>query len=166
MVVLRVERKVRVQHTHERHVFKIQPLGNHLRAKENGDILFFKFAQQRFMSARRADGVGVHTQHFSLWEQVKKLLLDLLCAGADALHQSPALAAPVHYGFGVPAVMAHQPFVGGMVRHRHAAPRTLRHVAALAAQQHPRAAAPVEKQNALLPALNVFFKLCTQRTTD
>ena len=51
VVVLRVERKVRVQHTHERHVFKIQPLGNHLRAKKDGDILFFKFAQQRFMSA-------------------------------------------------------------------------------------------------------------------
>ena len=62
--------------------------------------------------------------------------------------------------------MAHQPFVGGMVRHRHAAPRALRHVAALAAQQHPRAAAPVEKQNALLAAFDIFFKLCAQRMTD
>ena len=51
VVILRVEREVCVQHAHERHVFKIQPLGNHLRAKKNGDILFFKFAQQRFMSA-------------------------------------------------------------------------------------------------------------------
>ena len=35
-----------------------------------------------------------------------------------------------------------------------------------AAQQHSCAAAPVEKENALLPAIDVFCKLCAQRMTD
>ena len=63
-------------------------------------------------------------------------------------------------------VMAHQPSVGAVIGHRHAAAGTLRHAAALAAKQHPAVAAAIQKQNTLLAAVKVFFEFCAQRCAD
>ena len=62
--------------------------------------------------------------------------------------------------------MAHQPPVGAVICHRHTAARTFRNSAAFTAQQHPRAAAPVQKQDALFPARNIFLQLRLQNGAD
>ncbi len=62
-VVVDIERDVGAEDADERDVFKIQALGDHLRAEQDRDLFFFKLPQELFVPMRRADRVGVHTQH-------------------------------------------------------------------------------------------------------
>ena len=59
--------------------------------------------------------------------------------------------------------MAHEPPVGRVIRQRYAAPGTFRHIAALAAKQHPAAAPAVQKKNALFAPSEVFLQLRLER---
>ena len=60
------------------------------------------------------------------------------------------------------AVMTHQPAVRRVIRQRHAAAGTLRHMTALSAQQHPAVSAAIQKQNTLFTAAQVFLKFLSQ----
>ena len=111
-------------------------------------------------------GIGIHPQDARLREQFPQFFLHLLGARANMLHPATAFRAGVRRRFGVSAVVAHQPPVGGMIGHGSAAPGTLGHIAALAAQQHPAAAPAVQKQDALLPRRQIFFQLLPQRGAD
>ena len=115
---------------------------------------------------RRADRVGVHAQDLRSGEQSVQLLLDLLRTGADVLHDAAALRAAFIGRLTVAAVMAHQPSVRTVIGHRNAAARTLGHLAALTAQQHPAAAAAVEKENALLAVREIFLQRGAERFAD
>ena len=80
--------------------------------------------------------------------------------------------APPHSGqaslllLGIAAVVAHHPPVGGVIGQMHAAPGALGHIAALGAQQLPAAAPAVEKQDALLPGLQILLQLPGQLPAD
>ena len=104
-----------------------------------------------------ADRIRVHPQDAGLRKQLPQLLLYLLRARSDVLHHTAALRTDVSGPLGMAAVMAHQPPVGGMVGHRHAAPGTFRHIAAFAAQHIAAAAPAVQKQDALLTAGKIFL---------
>ena len=107
-------------------------------------------------------GVCVHPQHLRTWEQIVELLLHLLSAGAHVLHDAAADGAGVAGSLRVAAVVAHQPPIGGVIRQRHAAAGTLRHMAALPAQQIPAAAPAVQQQDALLSPPQVFLQLSAE----
>ena len=64
------------------------------------------------------------------------------------------------------AVMAHQSTVRRMIGQGYAAAGTFRHMAALSTQKHPAIAAAVQKQDALLAALQIFLQLLPQFPTD
>ena len=111
-------------------------------------------------------GVGVHPQDARLREQLPQLLLHLLGACADALHPAAAFGAGFLHRLGMAAVMAHEPPVGGMIGHGHAAPGALGHIAALSAQEVPAAAPAVQKEDALLSGGQIPFQFLPQRGAD
>ena len=113
-----------------------------------------------------ADGIGVHAENFRLREQGVQLLLRPLGTHADVLHGAAALRAGFAAFFGIAAVVAHHPPVGGVIGQIHAAPGALGHIAALGAQQLPAAAPAVEKQDALLPGLQILLQLPGQLPAD
>ena len=159
-----VQRQIRRQHAHQRHIFKVQPLGHHLGADEDGHFFLFKFAQHLLVPV--ADGVGVHAQDFCPGKQLPQFLFDALGAGADMLHRPAAIRTRLRRRLRIAAVVAHHPSVRGVVRQKHTAPRTLRHMAALRAQQLAAAAAAVEKKDALLARGEIALQLLAQGAAD
>ena len=163
-VAVHVQGQIRCQHPHQGDIFKIQPLGYHLGAKEDGDLLLFKGPQQLLVSA--GGGVRVHPQYLHPGKQPAELLLHLLGAGAHMLHDAAALVAGLLRPLGMAAVVAHEAAVGAVVGHGDAAAGTLRHRAALPAHQHPAAAPAVEKENALLPPPDILLQLPAEDRAD
>ena len=148
--VVDIQAHVRVDDADKRNGREIKALGDHLRAEQNGDLLFAELFQHRLMSACGGHGIGVHAQNLRVGEQRLQLLLDLLRAAADGLHRPAAFFAACVRRHDIAAVVAHQTAAGGVVRQMDAAPRALRHVTAVHADQIPAVAAPVQKQDGLL----------------
>ena len=153
--MIHIQRQIRRQHAHQRDIFKIQPLGHHLGADEDGDFFLVKFLQYGLVPG--ADGVGVHPQNGGIGEQLPQLLLHPLSAEADMSQMGAALRACLRRLFRIAAVVAHQPPVGAVVRQIHAAPGAFGDVGTLRAQQLAAAAPPVQKQDALLPGVQIFL---------
>ena len=114
----------------------------------------------------RRHGVRVHTQHLRAGEHLPQLLLYPLGAEADVLQRAAAFRAPLRCPLGITAVVAHEPVVGTVVRQIHTAPRALRHIAALWAQQLAAAAPPIQKQDALLTGGDILRQLLLERAAD
>ena len=162
--MVHVQTHVRRQNAHQRHVLKIQPLGHHLGAQQDGDLLFLKFSEQLFVS--RAYGIRVHPQDLRSGKQCLQLLLHLLGANSHVLEGPAAVGAGLRGLFRVAAVMAHQPSVGGVIRQIDAAAGTLGHVAAVGTEQLAAVAPPVQKQYALLAGVNVRLQFPGQIPAD
>ena len=150
-VILRIQALVRVQHAHERDVFKIQPLGHHLGAEQDVRLALCKPREQLFVRALGGHGVRVHAQHARGREALAQLLLHLLRArrfGKQAL-------AAAHRAFARDldrraAVVAHRAAGHRVVGHIRRAGGALGHPAAQRAADHAAVAAPVEEQDRLL----------------
>ena len=99
-------------------------------------------------------------------EERLQLLLDLLRAAADGLHRAAAVLTARMRGPRVAAVVAHQAAAGGMIRQVDAAPRTLRHIAAVHADQIPAVAAAVQEQDGLLAVQNGVADALLQLAAD
>ena len=126
-----IKRKIRVHHTHQRHIGKVQPLGDHLRTHQNGNLLFPKPAEDVLMTVGGRDGVGIHAEDLGVGKKRLELQLHLLGAGAHDLSVAAADWALRPGGLGIAAVVAQKPVVGGMVGEAHAAPGALGHIAAV-----------------------------------
>ena len=163
-VILQVQRKIGGQYAHQGHIFKIQPLGHHLGAKQDGNTLLLKAAEQFLVSFRR--GIRVHPQDPRAGKQVPQLLLHLLRPCPYPFHNAAASRTGVKAPLGMTAVMAHQPPVGGMVGQRSAAPGALRHMPALSAEHIAAAAPAVQKKDALLSVCQILFKLPPETLSD
>ena len=83
-VVLRVQRDVREQDAHERHLRKIMSLHDHLRPDEDVRLLLPERGQDLLVAALRLRGVGVHPQDPRARELLQKILLDLLRPGLES----------------------------------------------------------------------------------
>ena len=162
--MVHIQGHIRRQHAYQRHIGKVQSLGHHLGAQENGYLPHLEIPEELLMSL--ADGVRIHAENLRPGEQSAQLLLRPLGTDADVLHGAAAGGAGLAAFFGITAVMAHHPPIGGVIRQIHAAPGTLGHIAALGAQQLAAAAPAVEKQNALLPGLQVLLQLLHQLPAD
>ena len=154
-VVIHIQRRVRAEDTHQRHIFKIQSLGHHLRSQQDRHPLLLKLPQDGLVS--HGYGVRVHPQQRRAGEDPMQLLLHPLGANADVLELSAAFGADLRRFFGIAAVVAHQPSVGAVVGKVHAATRTFGYIGTLGTQQLAAAAPAVEEQNALLPSRQIFL---------
>ena len=105
---------------------------------------------------------------FASGNSVVQLLLDLLRAGADALHQSRRTRCTVSHA----RLQSGRSNGTSAVRWRNGTSSARCTAGTAARQPHSphssirAAAAPVEKQNALLAAFEIFLKLCAQRVAD
>ena len=163
-VVIHIQRRVRAEDAHQRHIFKIQSLGHHLRSQQDRHPLLLKLPQDGLVS--HGYGVRVHPQQRRAREDPMQLLLHPLGANADVLELSAAFGTDLRRFFGIAAVVAHQPSIGGMIGHGHAAPGTLGNIAALSALQVSAAAPAVQKQNTLLPGRQIFLQFLIERPAD
>ena len=62
-VVVQIQRRIGAEYAHQRHIFKIQPLGHHLSPQKDRNPLFDKAAQQLFMLTHR-----ILRKHISSWQ--------------------------------------------------------------------------------------------------
>ena len=111
-------------------------------------------------------GVRVHPQQRRAREQGAQLLLHPLGAHANVLELPAAFGADLRRFFGIAAVVAHQPSVGAVVGKVYAATRAFGDVGALGTQQLAAAAPPVQKQDALLPGVQIFLQFLVERAAD
>ena len=160
--VVHIEGQVGGHHPHQGDVLKVQPLGHHLGAHQDGDPLFSEPLQQLLVGVGGGYGVRVHPQHLRPGEQVPQLLLHPLGAGADEVEQPPAGGARRGQGLRKAAVVAHEPVVGRVVGQLDGAPGALGHLPALPAGHHPAGPPAVEEQNSLLLPLEVVLQLRAQ----
>ena len=165
-VIADVQALVGIEHADERDVFKIQPLRDHLRADHDGDALARKALQQRLMRASHGDGIGVHAQRLYTGKQRVQICLDALRPVAEKA-QLPA--ADRALGIDTPpvaAVVADEHLIALMIRQADAAVRARIGRAALGTGDDLACTAPVEKQNALLAAAQIFLQLAVEHGAD
>ena len=163
-VVIHIQRRVRAEDAHQRHIFKIQSLGHHLRSQQYRHPLLLKLPQDGLVS--HGYGVRVHPQQRRAGEDPMQLLLHPLGANADVLELSAAFGTDLRRFFGIAAVVAHQPSVGTVVGKVHAATRTFGYIGTLGTQQLAAAAPPIEEKNTLLPGCQIFLQFLIERPAD
>src|SRR6185437_3044600 len=130
--VREVDADVGVDHADERHIWKIEALGDHLRAEQHVDLAAADPVENlgvRPLAARRVD---VHARDARARKAVGEESLHLLGA-ESALPQQYALAARADGSrrFRMPAIVADEPLRRAMIRQRDRAIGTRRDVAAL-----------------------------------
>ena len=140
-----VQAQIGVQHAHQRDVGEVQSLGNHLGAKEHGNVFLLEVFQDFLMCIHGAYRVGVHPVGLHVGKKEFQLLLHLLGAGADGFQRSAAFRAALRHRLGKAAVVAHQPVVGAVIGQTDTAPGTFRRLPAVHAYQRPAVAPAVEK---------------------
>ena len=84
-VIAHVQAHIRVQNADERHIFKIEPLGHHLRPKQDRNFFLLEAPEQLLMAVAGRHRVRVHAQELRVREHPVELLLDLLRPASDGL---------------------------------------------------------------------------------
>lgn len=84
-----VQAQIGVQHAHQRNVGEIQSLGNHLGAKEHGNVFLLEVFQNFFVCIHGAYRVSVHPVGLHVGEKELQLLLHPLGTGANGFQRPP-----------------------------------------------------------------------------
>ena len=130
-VVRQVQRQVRRNDAHQRHVGKIQALGDHLGAHQHIGFAAAKAPEDAGMGVLFPGGVHVHAKYPGVGKQPPDLLLDLLGACAEVLDvTTAALGALLRGGQGLATVVAAQGVFRLVVGHGHIALVAAHHIAA------------------------------------
>src|SRR5262249_25385626 len=142
---------IRADHADERDVREIQPLRHHLRADEYLRFALPKIAEDAGVRAFAGRRVPIHACHPRRGEDTQHLLLDLLRGDAERLDlRAAAVRAGLRRAARVFAVMALEGAVVSMEGERDGAVRTACYIAAVAAEDELRVAAPVQEEDTLL----------------
>ena len=120
-----IETQICIQNTNQRHIRKIQTLGNHLGANQNGNLFLLEMLQNFFMGIHRIDGIRIHPVDFHIREQFFQFLLHLLGAGTGGFQRSAATGATTGGGLRMTTVVTHQPVIGAVVSQPHVASGTV-----------------------------------------
>ncbi len=84
-VVLREQRRIRVQDTHQRQLLEVMALGDHLGADQDIDLAPVHAVERRLRAALQARGVGIDAQDARLGEHRPQAFFDALRAPAQRL---------------------------------------------------------------------------------
>ena len=118
------------------------------------------------MRAGHGDGIGIHAQGFHAGKKSVHVCLDALRPVAEKAQLPAADRAPVVDALPVTAVVADEHLVTLMVRQTDAAVRTRIRRAAFSTGDELTRTAPVEKQNALFTAAEVFLQFGIEHGAD
>ena len=160
-VVGQVQRHVRSHHAHQRHLGKVQPLGDHLRSHQDAGATGAELVQQLLVSVLAGGGVNVHAHDAHMGEKLAQLLLHLLGTRAEI---ADVLAAALRAGGGrrlhITAVVAMELPIpaGNMVGHGYIAVGAFHHMAAAAAGNEGVVPPAVHQQHGLLAAAHTVLQ--------
>ena len=161
------QQRVDAQDADEGDFFKVQPLGDHLRAQQDVVFLPAKLGQHRLVGVFLPRRVLVHAQNARLRQQLVQFLFHALGAEPAVADLAAARGAKLRQrAHRMPAVVAHQRLLRFVVDHRHAAVGAFEHLPAGRAHAHRVVAAPVQQQDALFPVLQVGFELLHHAGAD
>ena len=147
----KIDADVGVDHTDQRHIWKVQSLGDHLRAEQNVDLAAADAVENLGVGPFSARRIDVHPRDARGRKTVGEKPLDLLRAEPPLAEDEPAAPGALQAnGLGVLAVVADQSLGRAMIRQADRAVRTIGDVAASGALHERRIAAAIEQQNALL----------------
>ena len=162
--MIHIQGQIRCQYPHQCYIFKIQPLCHHLGTNKDRYFFLVKLSQNRLVACTHR--IRIHPQQRRFRKQRPQLLLHPLGTKTDVPQRRSAFRTILRRTLGIPTIMTHQAVIGAVIRQIHAASGTLRHKAAIGAQQLAAAATAVEKQNALLTALQIGLQFLIQRLAD
>ncbi len=158
-----IEHTIGIEHRHQRHIVEMQALADHLRADQDVRLVAGKGVDDVLIGRLAARGIQIHTQHTSLREELRHLVLDTLRAKALHPHLATARRATGRYGNGIAAIVARQTIEPLMERERHIAIDATGRLAARCALQQRRIAAAIAKQDNLLVASQLLANAVDQR---
>src|SRR5256885_6543044 len=69
--IRQMEREIGIDNPDQRHVWKMQTFGNHLRADEDVDLAGAKIPQRFAISVLARHRIGVHSRDVRLWEKLR-----------------------------------------------------------------------------------------------
>ena len=166
-VVWQVERHVRRDHTHERHIGEVMPLGDHLRSNEHLRLSLAERSEHLDHRVLALRGVVVHADGLDQREQLFQLFLHLLRAHAELADiRRAAGRTGTGRGHRGAAVVAAQRLVGGVKGHRDVAMGAMHGVAARTAFDEAGVAPAVVEQHHLLSRDQRLLDGALQRTRE
>ena len=81
-IIAAFQRCIRIDDTDQCYVFKIKPLGNHLRSQQNIRTCG-KIGKQTFMRSLASCRITVHTNHFCMRKTLFDIFLQTLCSSSQ-----------------------------------------------------------------------------------
>ena len=162
-----MQRQIRRHHADQRDVRKIQSLSDHLRADQHLRLPASELGKNPLMRILAAGRIHVHARYLHAGEPREHLFLHLLRARSEELDKlAPAFRADFRGLALLAAVMAVQHVVVHMIGHGHVAVFALFHMTARTAGNEGRIAAPVDKENDLMPLIEALLHLPDQRAAE
>ena len=156
--------EVGIDDAHQRHIGDVVAFGDHLRAHQDVVVVLAEAGQDGFVVALAADGVAIQPRDAGLGKERAQLLFHTLAADADELDIfAIALGAAFGNWRRVVAVVAQHAAVAPVIGQRDGAVDALHALAAGAARDETRKAAPVEQQHGLLAVLQTLCHGVDQR---
>ena len=162
--MIHIQGQIRGQHTHQRHIFKVQSLCHHLGTNKDRYFFLVKLSQNSLVACTHR--IRVHPQQRCFRKQRPQLLLHPLGAEANVPQRCSARRTILRCTLRMAAIMTHQAVIGAVIRQIHAASGALRYKAAIGTQQLAAAAPTVKKQDTLLTAFQIDLQLLIQRLAD
>ena len=162
-VIFVIQRIIRIHHTHQGHIVKIQPLGHHLGAHQNIIFVSRKGVKQLLVAEFTCGGVCVHTQNSCRGKQRLQFILDPLGAEPTVPHRvAAAFRARIVQRLGIAAIVAHQPVGITVIRQRNRAVGAGDHMTAVVAGNECVVSPPVHQKNGLLARVQIGLYLLLQ----
>ena len=149
---------VKRKHAHQRDIWKIQSLSNHLRTNHNFVFLVAECCKLFLIGISRASCVRIHAEHPCFREQQLQLFFHLLCPKAHSSELFPtAMRTSFRHRLHVSAVVTHQLVADFVIRHRYTAIGTINRLITGATANHGMIAPPIQQQQYLFPLRKRFL---------
>ena len=163
-VVGQIQRHIRRNHAHQRHLREIQPLGNHLRADEQLCAPGAELIEQLCVTILAGGRVNIHADDVFLWEEFFQFFLDFLRPRAEIADVlAAAFRAGVRRQRGESAVVAVEfrlglPAAHDVVGHGDIAVRAFDDITAASAADEAVVPAPIHQQHGLFAARDAVLE--------
>ena len=118
------------------------------------------------MGAGGGDGIRVHAGNANAGIELPQLLLYPLRTRAEKAERAAAGGAAAVQRAGIAAVVAHHAAVGGMIGQIRAAVGAAQRVPTFRTGHHGAAAPTIQKEDGLLPRLEILFQFLRQYGAD
>ncbi len=162
-VIGEIQRQIGHHSPDQRHLGKVQPLGDHLGTQQDFCLPGPEPVHQLKVGVLFRCGVNIHANHPGTGKEAVQFFFHLLGADAHGLDVgASAGGARLGHGPDLAAVMAAKGLIEAVVGHGHVAPGTLDGLPALAAVHRAGVTPPVDEQHGLMAARDAILQFLLQ----